>query len=154
VGTPGCTTGANLLECRVRVERTSTGLQPAVSPIHLRHWREHEESNPGLLVWRQPRYHYAILPCFWSFNCQRAKKRPAFSGGPFRILIVPGLYPPPFRPGLVAMMALPICQWAHTNMLHGLSDRPHRVSALGNLNTLNLLSTEAGNLTWRRSGSN
>ena len=66
-------------------------------------------------------------------------KKPAFCGAGFRILIVgSGFYPPPPRPGFVAIMVLSATwQWAHTNMRHGLPCRSRIVSGLGNLNILN-----------------
>ncbi len=66
-------------------------------------------------------------------------KKPAFCGAGFRILIVgSGFYPPPPRPGFVAMMVLSTTwQWAHTNMRHGLPCRSRIASGLGNLNILN-----------------
>ncbi len=81
-----------------------------------------------------PLHHAPVLLCLSVVKEQ--KKGPLFRAGLLRILIVPGLYPPPPRPGFVAMMVLSTWQWAHTNMRLGLACRSHRVSGLGNLDML------------------
>ena len=72
------------------------------------------------------------------FRLSKSNKKAAFFKGGFsNPEFMLGFYPPP-RPGFVVMMVLSTtCQWAHTNMRHGLPCRSRRASALGNLNILN-----------------
>ena len=66
------------------------------------------------------------------------QKSPLFRAGCLRIQWCSGFYPPPPRPGLVAMMVLSAtCPWAHTNMPYGLPCRSRIVSGLRNLDILN-----------------
>ena len=66
------------------------------------------------------------------------QKSPLFRAGCFGIQLCFGFYPPPPRPGFVAMMVLSTtCLWAHTNMRRGFPCRSRVVSGLGNLNILN-----------------
>ncbi len=63
------------------------------------------------------------------------QKSPLFRAGCFGIRLCSGFYPPPPRPGFVAIMVLSTtCLWAHTNMRRGLPCRSRIVSGLGNLN--------------------
>jgi hypothetical protein len=70
------------------------------------------------------------------------QKSPLFRAGCLRIQWCSGFYPPPPRPGLVAMMLLSTTgPWAHTNMGLGLPCRSCFVSGLENLSILNSGST-------------
>lgn len=85
---------------------------------------------------------------------QRATKKPALWAGFLESELSFGFYPPPPRPGFVAMMVQPTCQGVNTNIRCGLSCRSHRASGLGNLNILN---SEPDNLilstSWNRNAS-
>ena len=72
------------------------------------------------------------------FGPTRAIKNPPFGAGVRILTACSGFYPPPPRPGFVAMIVLSVTwQWAHTNMRHGLPCRSPSVSGLENLNMLN-----------------
>lgn len=108
-------------------------------------WQEQSESGPRPRFWT----HYTLLLCYFAFQLSKNnKKGPLFRAGLFRILIVPGLYPPPPRPGLVIVMVLSTCPLAHTNMPHGLACRSHRVSGLGNLSISESLELNSGADGW------
>ena len=72
------------------------------------------------------------------FQLSKSNKKDRFLGRAFfRIRLCSGFYPPPPRPGLVAMMVLSTtCPWAHTNMRRGLPCRSLIVSGLEDLNIL------------------
>ena len=127
------------VEARLGIEPRLSALQADAFPLGYRAMAGAVGIGPAPTVLETAALPLRHAPVLLGLSVvKEQEKSPLFRAGCFGIRLCSGFYPPPPRPGLVAMMVLSVtCPKAHTNMPYGLPCRSRIVSGLRNLDILN-----------------